>query len=68
MILLVSGGITRLSRLWWRRLARLQSACCVVRSSAHVDCDGVAVPSDHMEMRLLSEEKGWMCSANYSGL
>jgi hypothetical protein len=44
------GGITRLSRLWWRRLARLQSACCVVRSSAHVDCDDVAVPSDHMEV------------------
>lgn len=44
---LVSNGAYGLSRLGWRRLAGLQRACCVVCSSAHVDGDGVAVPSDH---------------------
>lgn len=65
---LVSGGITRLSRLWWRRLARLQSSCCVVRSSAHVDCDGVAVPSDHVVNDWNGAlKKRWECRASYRG-
>lgn len=64
---LVSGGITRLSRLWWRRLARLQSSCCVVRSSAHVDCDGVAVPSDHVVNDWNGAlKKRWECRARMS--